>query len=57
MSVPSVLASLSGLALPQAAVRLTAAGVPVFPCVTGEKRPLTRHGFREASADLAQVAA
>ncbi len=57
MSVAGVLASLSGLPLPQAAARLTAAGVPVFPCVPGEKRPLTRHGFQEASADLAQVAA
>ena len=57
MSVASVLASLSGLPLPQAAARLAAAGVPVFPCVPGEKRPLTRHGFHEASVDLAQVVA
>jgi hypothetical protein len=57
MSVAGVLASLSGLPLPQAAVRLAEAGVPVFPCVPGEKRPLTRHGFHEASADLAQVVA
>ena len=57
MSVSGVLASLSGLPLPQAAVRLAAAGVPVFPCVPGKKRPLTRHGFHEASAGLAQVEA
>ncbi len=57
MSVASVLASLSGLPLPQAAARFAAAGVPVFPCVPGEKRPLTRHGFHEASVDLAQVVA
>lgn len=31
--------------------------VPVFPCVPGEKRPLTRHGFKDASTDLADVAA
>ncbi|UOR02429.1 bifunctional DNA primase/polymerase [Leucobacter allii] len=57
MSVASVLASLSVLPLPQAAMRLAEVGVPVFPCVPGEKRPLTRHGFHEASADLAQVVA
>jgi len=57
MSVASVLASLSGLPLPQAAVQLAEAGVPVVPCVPGEKRPLTRHGFHEASVDLAQVEA
>jgi hypothetical protein len=57
MSVASVLASLSTLPLPQAAARLAEAGAPVFPCVPGEKRPLTRHGFQEASVDLAQVAA
>ncbi|MBW1640029.1 DNA primase [Microbacterium resistens] len=55
MSVASVLASLSVLPLPQAAMRLAEAGVPVIPCVPGEKRPLTRHGFHEASVDLAQV--
>src|SRR5690606_39132880 len=57
MSVASVLASISAVPLPQAAVRLAVSGVPVFPCVSGEKRPLTRHGFQEASVDLAQVAA
>ncbi len=57
MSIASVLASLSAVPLPQAAARLAAAGVPVFPCVPGEKRPLTRHGFQEASVDPAQVAA
>lgn len=53
MSVASVLASLDGLPLAQAAARLTAAGVPVFPCVSGGKRPLTEHGFHEASTDPA----
>lgn len=32
------------------------AGVPVFPCVALEKRPLTTHGHRDASIDPAQVA-
>ena len=26
-------------------------GIPVFPCVPGGKRPLTAHGFQDASAD------
>ena len=55
MSVASVLASLSGLPLPQAAARLAAAGVPVFPCVPGGKRPITPRGFHEATTDTAQV--
>lgn len=32
-------------------------GVPVFPCVPGEKRPATAHGFKDASLDLEQVEA
>ncbi len=57
MSVASVLASVSVLSLPQAAVWLAAAGVPVFPCVPGAKNPRTEHGFHEATADARQVAA
>jgi hypothetical protein len=34
-----------------AAERLGASGIPVFPCVPGGKRPLTAHGFQDASAD------
>lgn len=33
------------------------AGVPVFPCVPGGKRPLTGHGFLDATTDGGQVAA
>lgn len=36
---------------------LAAAGVPVFPCVRGGKRPLTEHGFHDATTDLEQIAA
>lgn len=43
--------------LPAAATAITAAGVPVFPCVPGGKQPLTHQGFHDASTDAAQVAA
>ena len=41
--------------LATAAGRLGASGVPVFPCVPGGKRPLTAHGFQDASADLGVI--
>lgn len=40
-----------------AARSLASAGIPVFPCLPGGKRPLTRRGFIDASSDAAQVAA
>ncbi|KAE8765393.1 bifunctional DNA primase/polymerase [Georgenia thermotolerans] len=39
-----------------AALDLARAGVPVFPCVSGAKQPLTRRGFLDASPDAGQVA-
>lgn len=51
------LARVQQLSLPKAAETLAAAGVPVFPCVPGEKRPLTKHGFYDASTNPEQVAA
>ncbi len=36
--------------LSTAAETLAARGIPVFPCVPGGKRPLTAHGFQDASA-------
>lgn len=51
------LARVQRLRLPDAARALVKAGVPVFPCVPGEKRPLTRRGFHDATTDLVQVAA
>lgn len=38
-----------------AARELAAHGVPVFPCAPGQKRPLTAHGFHDASSDLGTV--
>ncbi|MGO1183958.1 MAG: bifunctional DNA primase/polymerase [Micrococcaceae bacterium] len=43
--------------LSAAARQFAAAGVPVFPCVPGGKKPLTAHGFHEASVDVAKVGA
>lgn len=40
-----------------AARRLASAGVPVFPCEPGGKRPLTRRGFLDATTVPAQVTA
>lgn len=41
----------------QAAVSLLLSRrIPVFPCVPGGKRPLTPHGFKDASADVAAAA-
>ena len=37
--------------LATAAEHLGASGIPVFPCIPGGKRPLTAHGFQDASAD------
>jgi hypothetical protein len=41
------------------AVSLTYAkrGIAVFPCEPRGKRPLTKHGFKDASTDIAQIAA
>lgn len=41
--------------LGEAAAVYAAAGIPVFPCAPGQKRPLTTHGFQDATADPAQV--
>jgi hypothetical protein len=33
-----------------------AAGIPVFPCVPGDKTPLTPHGFKDATTDPTTIA-
>lgn len=44
--------------VPSAAAReFAASGVSVFPCVPDGKRPLTEHGFHDATTDTEQVVA
>jgi hypothetical protein len=39
------------------ALALARKGLPVFPCHPGTKRPLTQHGFKDASTDEAVITA
>ncbi|WP_053385968.1 bifunctional DNA primase/polymerase [Leucobacter japonicus] len=57
MDAEQLLAPVARLSLPDAARHYAALGVPVFPCAPREKRPLVAHGFKDATTDLAQVAA
>ena len=41
--------------LASASRALAAHGIPVFPCAPGEKRPLTPHGFHDATAEPGAV--
>ena len=51
----SVLASAGRRSLPDAAMAYATAGLLVFPCVPGAKRPMTRHGLTDASPDPERV--
>ncbi|QBE49675.1 bifunctional DNA primase/polymerase [Leucobacter triazinivorans] len=55
MGAVDLFSEISRVPLHEAAARFAAAGVPVFPCVPGEKRPLVRRGFHDATADPAQI--
>lgn len=57
MRPAELFAQVSGVPLPVAAARFADAGVPVFPCVPGGKRPLIERGFHAATTDTGQVAA
>ena len=50
-----LLAPGSDRSLGRVAGDLASAGVPVFPCMPGQKRPLTPRGFHDATTDLAQI--
>lgn len=41
--------------LHSAARQYAASGIPVFPCIPGTKKPLTEHGFHEATVDPEQI--
>jgi len=53
----ATLAQAAGRGARLTAVGLASAGVPVFPCTSGGKRPLTAHGFLDATTDQRLVAA
>ena len=55
MGPAELFVQVAGLPLAEAAARFAAAGVPVFPCVPGGKRPLVEHGFHDATAEPRQV--
>ncbi|MCQ9367622.1 bifunctional DNA primase/polymerase [Brevibacterium sp. 50QC2O2] len=44
-----------GASLAEAAMALASAGIPVFPVAVSGKEPLTRHGFHDATTNLAQI--
>ncbi|MFB7891197.1 bifunctional DNA primase/polymerase [Microbacterium sp. NPDC056044] len=55
MDTAALFASLVGLPPRQGVQRFAEASVPIFPCKPSEKRPLTQHGFRDATADFDQI--
>ncbi len=55
MSAIDLFSEVGRMPLPEAAARFATAGVPVFPCVPGEKRPMVRRGFHDATTEPAQV--
>jgi hypothetical protein len=46
-----LLTATSSLSLAVAASVYASAGIPVFPCILGGKKPMTEHGFLDATAD------
>ncbi|WP_336629863.1 MULTISPECIES: bifunctional DNA primase/polymerase [unclassified Microbacterium] len=57
MDAGQLLVPVARMSLSDAARHYISLGVPVFPCVPGEKRPLVAHGFKDANTDPARVEA
>jgi hypothetical protein len=57
MNIAEALLSTSRLTTQDAAIVFGQAGIPIFPCVTHGKRPLTHAGFLEATSDIVQIGA
>ncbi len=55
MMVADLLGEVVRMTRRDAALRFAAAGLPVFVCVPGGKRPLTRHGFHDATIEASQI--
>ncbi|SDS83535.1 bifunctional DNA primase/polymerase [Microterricola viridarii] len=55
MDVADVLFTTRGMPSLDAALAFARAGIRIFPCASGGKRPLTHAGFHDASRDVAQV--
>lgn len=53
--VAGAVAEAGRLSLGEAAAGYAAAGLAVFPCAPGAKRPWTRHGLADATADLERI--
>ncbi|MET0828377.1 MAG: bifunctional DNA primase/polymerase, partial [Microbacterium sp.] len=57
MNIAEALLSTSRLTTRDAAIVFAQAGIPIFPCATHGKRPLTQAGFLEATSDIVQIGA
>lgn len=57
MDAGQLLVPVARMSLADAARHYVSLGVPVFPCVPGEKRPLVAHGFKDATTELTRVEA
>ncbi|WP_422933314.1 bifunctional DNA primase/polymerase [Sinomonas sp. P47F7] len=55
MDPTGLFVEVANLSLAESAGRFAVAGVPIFPCVPGGKRPLTTRGFHDATAETRRV--